>query len=243
MDGFHGFRPAAQRFFRSLARHNQRSWFEAHRPVYEAEVRAPLRALIEAVDIRLAAAAPELVGDPKRSLFRIHRDIRFSKDKSPYKTNAGCWFYHQDAGRAVGQEAEGGGAGVYFHLDGTSAFVAGGIWMPPRPALARLRDALAEAPEAFAAIVEAPPFRRRFGHLDPEAMLSRLPRGFAPGHPAERWLRYLSFTVSRSLRASDVESARLPGMIIRDVVAMRAFLRWLNAALGYQPKTARRLDG
>ncbi len=243
MDGFHGFRPAAQRFFRSLARHNQRSWFEAHRPVYEAEVRAPLRALIEEVDVRLATAAPELVGDPKRSLFRIHRDIRFSKDKSPYKTNAGCWFYHQDAGRAVGQEAEGGGAGVYFHLDGSSAFVAGGIWMPPRPALARLREALAEEPEKFAAIVKAPPFRRRFGRLDQEAMLSRLPRGFAPGHSAEQWLRYQSFTVSRSLPARDVASPRLPGVILRDVVAMRAFLRWLNTALGYQPKTARRLDG
>jgi uncharacterized protein (TIGR02453 family) len=243
MHSFSGFPPAAHRFFRSLARHNTRPWFEAHRAEYETLVREPMRALIEEMDDRLARAAPELTGDPRRSLFRIHRDVRFSRDKSPYKTNAGCWFYHQDAGRGVGQEAESGGAGVYIHLDGTGCFVAGGIWMPPRPALNRIRDALADEPRRFAAIVGAAPFRRRFGALDEEAMLTRLPRGFAPGHPAERWLRHQSFTVSRPVPAGVTASARLPDALVADVKVMLPFLRWLNAALGFPPRRIRRPGG
>ena len=239
MPSFPGFRPAAQRFFRSLARHNERAWFEAHRDLYEAHVRGPMRALVEEVDVRLATTAPELVGDPRRSMFRIHRDIRFSRDKSPYKTNAGCWFYHQDAGKAVGQEAESGGAGVYFHLDGTSSFIAGGIWMPARSTLARIRDALAEDCDRFEAVIGAPAFRRRFGALSDEAMLTRLPRGYAPGHPAERWLRYQSFTVSRKVTARETASPRLPDIIARDTAVLLPFLRWLNRAVGYQARERR----
>jgi uncharacterized protein (TIGR02453 family) len=239
MTSFLGFRPAAQRFFRSLARHNERAWFESHRDLYEAEIRGPMRALVEEVDVRLAAVAPELVGDPRRSMFRIHRDIRFSKDKSPYKTNAGCWFYHQDAGKGVGQEADGGGAGVYFHLDGSGSFIAGGIWMPPRPTLARIRDALSEDPRGFEAVIRQPAFKRRFGTLSEEAMLTRLPRGYLPGHPAERWLRHQSFTVSRRLSARDIGSPRLPATLSRDVAVMLPFIRWLNRAVGYAPRERR----
>src|SRR5438445_12342253 len=110
------FSTATLTFLRGLKRHNDRAWFEAHRPEYEAVVKQPMRELIDELDVRLARIAPEIVGDPKRSMFRIYRDIRFSKDKSPYKTNAGCWFWHRDADRRVGDAAEGGGAGFYFHL-------------------------------------------------------------------------------------------------------------------------------
>ena len=78
---FSGFRPAALTFLRSLRKHNDREWFERNRATYEAELRAPLAALVEEVDVRLATLAPEIVGHPKRSLFRIHRDVRFSADK------------------------------------------------------------------------------------------------------------------------------------------------------------------
>jgi uncharacterized protein (TIGR02453 family) len=101
MGGFEGFRPAAFRFLRDLERNNAKAWFEAHRDVYEREVREPMRRLVEALDAALGSIAPEIVGDPRRSMFRIHRDVRFSRDKSPYKTNAGAWFYHRDAGRSA----------------------------------------------------------------------------------------------------------------------------------------------
>jgi len=231
---FRGFGPGALRFLRGLARHNDREWFERHRAAYETELRDPLRALVEEMDVRLARIAPELVGDPRRSIFRIHRDVRFSKDKSPYKTNAACQFYHHDAGRGAGQDAEGAGAGLYFQIAEGECFVAGGIWMPARPALERIREAVAEEPEALGRIVRTSGFRRRFGSLSEEAMLSRLPRGYAEGHPAERWLRYKSFTAARMLTEREVTSPRLAALIERDFAALVPLVRWLNGAIGYR---------
>src|SRR6266513_4097882 len=102
------FTPASLAFLRGLACHNNKPWFEAHRESYENDVRAPMRALIEGLEVRLARLAPEITGDPKRSMFRINRDIRFSKDKSPYKTHAACWFHHLNAARSVGADADAG---------------------------------------------------------------------------------------------------------------------------------------
>jgi uncharacterized protein (TIGR02453 family) len=231
---FRGFGAGALNFLRGLTRHNDRDWFERHRAVYETEVRDPLRALVEEMDVRLARLAPELTGDPRRSIFRIHRDVRFSKDKSPYKTNAACQFYHHDAGRGAGQDAEGAGAGLYFQIADGECFVAGGIWMPARPALEKIREAVADEPEALDGIVRASGFRRRFGALSEEAMLSRLPRGYADGHPAQRWLRYKSFTASRMLTEREVTSPRLAAMIERDFAALVPLVRWLNGAIGYR---------
>src|SRR5207247_9991863 len=152
-DASRSFTAATLRSFRGLARHNAKPWFEAHRADYEQEVVAPMRALIEEMDVRLARFAPEITGHPKRSMFRIYRDVRFSKDKSPYKTNAGCWFWHRDADPRVGDSAEGGGAGFYFHLQPGSSFTGAGIWMPPRPLLGKLRDAIAEDPRGFERVV------------------------------------------------------------------------------------------
>ena len=231
---FRSFGREALAFLRRLARHNEREWFERNRAVYETEVHEPLRALVEEMDVRLARLAPELLGDPRRSIFRIHRDVRFSADKSPYKTNAACQFYHHDAGRGAGQDAEGAGAGLYFQLADGECFVAGGIWMPARPALDRIREALADDPEALDAIVQAPTFRRRFRALDQESMLARLPRGYATGHPAERWLRYKSFTATRMLTEREVTSPRLPATLERDFARLVPLVRWLNGAIGYR---------
>src|SRR5258708_20129556 len=111
-----GFAGAPRTFLRGLKRHNERPWFEAHRAEYEGVVKQPMRELIEEMDVRLARLAPEIIGDPKRSMFRFYRDIRFSADKSPYKTHAACWFYHRDGSRAGGREAPGGRPRVYFHI-------------------------------------------------------------------------------------------------------------------------------
>lgn len=236
---FSSIRPAAVRFLAGLKKRNTKPWFEANRAVYETEVRAPLRALVEEVDVLLARVAPEITGDPRRSLFRINRDVRFSRDKSPYKTNAACWFYHHDAGRAVGGESQ-GGAGFYFHFSPTEVFLGGGIWMPPRESLNRLRQAIADDPKGFERIVLAPAFKRRFGKLDEEAMLKRMPRGYSEDHPAARWLRFQSFTAGRALSRRELHSPRLPQQLARDYGAMTPFIRWLNGALGY-PASDRRV--
>jgi uncharacterized protein (TIGR02453 family) len=229
---FTGFRPAALTFLRALRRHNDRTWFEAHRATYEEEVRAPLAALVEEVDVRLATAAPEIVGDPKRSLFRIHRDVRFSSDKSPYKTHAACWFYHGDAGRGVGSATTAhGGAGFYFHMEPGRASLGGGIWMPPRPTLARIRERIDEEPASLAKVLRLPALRR-YGGLAEEAMLARMPRGYDADHPAATLLRHQSFTVGRDLTDRELFSPTLPDVLARDYARILPLVRWLNGALG-----------
>ena len=237
--GFAGFSERGVRFLRSLRRHNDREWFGAHRAEYEAYVRGPMRALVEEMDVRLARIAPEMMGDPARSIFRIHRDVRFSADKSPYKTHAAAQFYHRDAGRGAGVDATGAGASFYFHFDPVESFVAGGIWMPARPALNSIRDALAADPDGFEAIVLSRAFRRRFGALEDEAVLKRMPRGFSEDHPAARWLRYRSFVGYRALEPADITRPRLPAILERDFILLLPLVRWLNAAVGYQPALRR----
>jgi len=236
---FRGFSAGALTFLKRLKRNNRREWFLENRAAYDDDLIAPLRSLVEEMDVRFARFAPEIVGDPKRSVFRIYRDVRFSKDKSPYKTNAGLWFQHRNASHGVGSETHGAGAGFYFHLEPGGSFVAGGIWMPPRPTLNAIRDAVAARPAEFSRIVSAPAFKRRFGTLSEEAMLKRLPRGFDPGHPAERWLRYQSFTVSAPLTDAQVLDAKLADRMEKGYQAMLPMVRWINRALGYPPASRR----
>jgi len=226
-------------FFRGIARHNSKPWFESHRADYERSVKEPMAEFVQEMDMRMSRFAPEITGEPKRSVFRLHRDIRFSMDKSPYKTHAACWFYHADGSSKVGREAHGGGAGFYFHLQPGASFVGGGCWMPPRPALLRLRAAIAKDPRAFARIVLAPKLRRRMGALSEESMLKRVPRGYAEDHPAARWLRHQSFVVGRHLTDGQVTSARLTATLEADFALMLPLVRWLNAALGLMPKQRR----
>jgi uncharacterized protein (TIGR02453 family) len=236
---FSGFRPAALTFFRGLARNNTKEWFEARRMVYEEEVKRPFTLLVEEIDARLGDIAPEIVGQPKRSMFRIHRDIRFSKDKSPYKTNAACWFFHRDAGHGVGSQNAHGGAGFYFHLEPNACFCGGGIWMPPAPTLKALRQALAKDYTTFEKTVTAPAFRRAFGTLSGEAMLTRPPKGYDADHPAVAWLRYKSFTAGRPVSLEDVQSKKLPDLLVKQFATMLPLVRWLNSALGLPPHTRR----
>jgi len=229
------FGPEALAFLRGLARHNAKPWFEAHRNDYEVHVKQPMADLVEEMDLRFARFAPEFVGDPKRSVFRLYRDIRFSRDKSPYKTHAACWFFHGGGTSKVGREAHGGGAGFYFHLQPGASFMGGGCWMPPRPALQKFRAAIAGDVRGFERVVLPPRLPRRFGGLSEESMLKRVARGYPEDHPAARWLRFQSFTVGRSVSDAQVTGARLTALLEADYRAMLPLVRWLNGTLGLQP--------
>jgi uncharacterized protein (TIGR02453 family) len=232
------FSQRALRFFRGLARHNEKAWFEAHRDEYETEVRQPMRELIEDLDVRFGEFAPEIGGDPRRSMFRIYRDIRFSKDKSPYKTHAACWFHHRNAARNVGSEADAGSAGFYFHLQpGGKSGLGAGLWMPPRPQLKKLREAVTDDLNGFDRMVRSIP--RRFGGLDDDGSLKRMPRGYAENHPAAKWLRYQSFTSGRTLTDAQVTSTSLAGFLAREYEALLPLVRWLNGSLGLKRASRR----
>lgn len=238
---FSGFRPAALTFLRALKRNNRREWFEAQRATFEREIKTPLKAFVEELDVRFAEVAPEFVGDPRTSLFRIHRDIRFSADKSPYKTHAAIWIFHRAPGRGVGQTVD-GGAGFYFHLQPGASLVAAGLWMPPRPKLQLVRDAIADDAGSWESVVTDRALVRRFGGLnedDPGVLLKRLPRGYEPGHPAERWLRFKSFTASRALSDEEALSPKIADKVMKDFVVMVPLARWLNRALGFLPSGRR----
>ena len=238
---FRGFRPDALTYLRGLRKNNRREWFEERRPVFAREIVEPMKALIEELDVRFAALAPEYVGDPRHSLFRIYRDVRFSADKSPYKTHAALWMYHRAPGRGVGKEID-GGAGFYVHLEPGASLVAGGLWMPPRASLAKVREHFDGDLRGWERAVTGAAFRRRFGKLtddEPGVLLKRLPRGYAEGHPAERWLRYNSFTVSKAYSDAEMLSAKLPERAMRDFALIVPMCRWLNRALGYQTATRR----
>ena len=233
------FTSATLRYLGGLARNNRKPWFDAHRDEYETVVKDTMHQLIEEMDVRLARFAPEIVGDSKRSMFRIYRDIRFSKDKSPYKTHASCWLYHRDGSRAVGREAAGGGAGFYFQIAPGNSFLGGGMWMPPREALNKIRDAIAEDPARFQRIATDRRLVRRFGGLSEEEVLKRVPRGFAVDHPAARWLRLQSFTLGRELTNSQAVGGRLPALLEADFRLILPLVRWINGVLGLKEATRR----
>ena len=118
--------PRLYAFLNSLAKNNDRTWFEANREQFECDVRTPLLSFISDFDVYLQRLSPHFVADARKvggSLFRIHRDVRFSKDKSPYKTNVGVHFRHEQA-----QDAH--APGYYLHLQPRNSFVGGGIWHP-----------------------------------------------------------------------------------------------------------------
>jgi uncharacterized protein (TIGR02453 family) len=132
-----------------------------------------------------------------------------------------------------------GGAGFYFDIQPTTIQLGGGIWMPPRPTLARIREAIDEDHETLAEILDDAARRRRFGTLDPAARLTRMPRGYADSHPAAALLRHTSFTLGRDLPARDLQSPRLPDLLARDFGRILPLVRWLNGALGLRTAARR----
>lgn len=239
MNEFSSFTPAALSFLRRLKRHNEREWFKARKEEFETLLQRPLKLFVEEMDVRLAMLAPELHGDPKRSIFRIHRDTRFSKDKTPYKTHVSCWFTHVRAGHGVGTETHGAGAGYYFHVEPGASVVAGGIWMPPRPALQSIRARIAARGAELRTILRGRALVQRYSRLSEEGKLMRTPRGFDRDHPESDLLRHVSFTISTPLSDADVVSTSLPKIVEKEFVAMRPMVRWLNDALGYPAQEQR----
>ena len=166
--GFAGFRPAALRFFRELAANQDRVWFQEHRPIYEREVLAPLRALVAALATEFPRRRVPLTADPLKAVFRIHRDVRFSRDKRPYKTNAGAVLSRDGSKGTFGM--------FYIHVDPTGSFAASGFYQPDPKYLEALRTAcFEEAPRIRAALDAA---YASGAELMREDALARLPRGF-----------------------------------------------------------------
>jgi uncharacterized protein (TIGR02453 family) len=219
------FGPGLFTFLEELSEHNDREWFQANRARYEADVREPALDFIEAFRPRLEQLSPHLVADARPSggsLFRIHRDTRFSKDKRPYKTHCGIFFRHERA-----KEAQ--TPGLYLHLAPGEVFCGGGIRHPDGPALARLRECIATDPEAWTQATHQGVFAERY-RIWGDA-LKRAPAGYDPAHPLIEDLKRKDFIAIAGL---DPDAPLLDGF--EDELsavwgAMVPYLRFLGRAL------------
>jgi uncharacterized protein (TIGR02453 family) len=198
---FQGFGPEALPFFKALKFHQSREWFEANRSTYETAVRGPLGDLVEDVAERLRQAKIPIKGDRKSSVFRIHRDARFSNNKDPYKTNAGVALTRSGAKNDPGV--------LYFHLSPEECFFAAGFHLPEPDQLGRLRAAAARAPKALKATTAK--LAKAGLALSNEDALKRAPRGFEAIDDAEiaAVIRLKSLICLRPVTAAAIESPAL----------------------------------
>jgi uncharacterized protein (TIGR02453 family) len=217
------FPRATLTFLRALARHNDREWFRARRDQYARDVRGPMIAVLEALDRDFRAFAPEFEVSPRVSLFRPYRDTRFSEDKSPLKTHIAAVFPQRGLARMQG-------AGLYFELSPSGVLVAAGLYAPSSPELRAVRAHLAAHLRRFRAIVESPAFVRATGGLKGET-LTRMPRGFAAGHAAERFLKMKQFLVWREYPATLATTPRFYGTLLQVFRAAAPLVRFLNEPL------------
>jgi uncharacterized protein (TIGR02453 family) len=171
------FNEAALKFLRGLKRNNDREWFNPRKPIYEAEVKAPMLALIGAINEAFADFAPEFVRDPAKCMMRIYRDTRFSNNKLPYKDHAAAWWARR------GMEKTSGG-GFYFDLSPTQITIAAGCYMPQKEQLLAIRRHLLEHHEQFRKLAGAKRLATLGMTAFEPARMTRPPKGFAADHPA-----------------------------------------------------------
>lgn len=214
------------RFLRGLARHNERDWFHAHKADYEAHVREPFQRLLGDLQPALAAISPHFRADPRPlggSLFRIQRDTRYARDKSPYKPWQGARLFHA-------RRREVPAPSWYLHLQPGEHFFAAGIWHPDTPVVRRIRQFIVDNPEGWRRAAHAPAMARRYPLSDDE-MLVRPPRGFPEDFPFLDDLRRRNFIVVRPLDDDLMTGPRLRATLERDLRATAPFMDYLCAAL------------
>src|SRR5688572_6177410 len=222
---FRGFKPEAIQFLLDLAAHNDRAWFQPRKADFERLLKEPMEALVAALADRFAARDIPLRADPKRSIFRIYRDTRFSKDKSPYKTNVGAsipWVEGESGSDDVVH-----GNGAYVHIQPGNSFAGGGMWMPDRPRLEAMRRAVVDDPDRVLAAIEDPGFLEVFGPIRSHESLKRVPAGYPADHPMADLLRAKDLTFGRSLTDDEILSPSLPDVLVDDFAAAVPVFRFL----------------
>lgn len=193
--GLPAFSADTFRFFKALDFHQDRAWFQANRDMYEETVRSPMIAVVEALVVAMRKRKLPFLGDPKTSILRIHRDVRFTKDKRPYNAHTAMMLSRTGRRDAAGK--------FYLHIDPKGSFVAAGFYRPEPSDLLKLRRAIVARPARFLAMQAA--LRRGGLALDPEDQLTRQPAGFSDIDPRiEAAVRLKSFFVLRDLGPKDV---------------------------------------
>ncbi|WP_455198926.1 DUF2461 domain-containing protein [Kaarinaea lacus] len=219
------FTDATLKFLRDLSDHNEREWFQDNKQRYEDTVREPALAFIADIAPRLQLIAPRFRAIPKKvggSLMRVYRDTRFSKDKTPYKTNIGIQFRHE-AGKDVHAP------GYYLHIEPGGCFLGTGIWRPDSKALGLIRDAIVEKGEHWTRARDSKAFKQSFT-LEGES-LSNPPRGYPREHPLIDDLKRKDFIAVSSLTQKSVLAKHFMTDTIDTFNQAEPFMRFLCSAL------------
>ena len=214
------------RFLRALTRHNERDWFHAHKPEYEAHLRQPYQRLLIDLQPILAGISLHFRADPRMvggSLFRIQRDTRYAHDKSPYKTWQGAKLYHE---RARQVEAP----SFHIHVQPGKCFVGAGLWQPETATQRRVRQFIFDNPGGWQRAAHNRVFRDRYT-LECSDMLVRVPAGFPVDFVHADDLRHRNFVVSRPLDDTDITSADLLQILEKDLTVLAPFMDYLCASL------------
>lgn len=210
-------------FLRALKRHNDREWFRSRKDQYEEHVRGPMAQLLGRLAGDFRAFAPELISDPRVSLYRIYRDTRFSGDKRPLKTHVAAHFPARGFARNEG-------AGLYLEVAPAWVWIGGGLYMPSSADLRAIRAHIASHHRMLHRIVTGTAFRRAVGQLEGER-LSRLPHGYAKDHPAAEYLRFKQFLAGCEFEAEFAHDRRFYREVLRIFRAVAPLVRFLNGPL------------
>jgi uncharacterized protein (TIGR02453 family) len=211
------------KFLKDLEKNNNRPWFEAHRKQYEL-AKEDFLLLTEKLIAGIAAFdKPIAVLKAKECTFRINRDVRFSKDKSPYKNNIAGYFNRNGK--------KGNGAGYYLHIEPGKSFVAGGIWMPEPKDLIKIRQEIDYSFDDWKKIISNPSFKKTFTEGIKGEALVRPPKGYDEDNPAIQYLKQKSFIVSKPFTDAQVQSKTFIKDVANTFKAMKPLVDFVNAAV------------
>ncbi|MCA9554272.1 MAG: DUF2461 domain-containing protein [Myxococcales bacterium] len=220
------FTPALFQFLAELGLNNDKAWFEANRERFEADVKGPMLRFITEFGPKLEKISPHFVADPRPnggSMFRIYRDTRFSKDKTPYKTNTAAQFRHE-AGKDVHAPV------FYLHLDPGRVFMGGGVWHPDPESLQKIREAIAEDPKGWMKIQGKKAFKDAL-EVGGES-LKRPPKGFDPEHPAIEEIKRKDYIVSATMTVKQACAPDFMDAYAKTCKAASEYVKFLTDALG-----------
>ncbi|MCZ2458183.1 MAG: DUF2461 domain-containing protein [Chitinophagales bacterium] len=217
--------PSTLNFLKALRKNNNKSWFDAHRKDYEA-ARENFASFIGSVIEKHSKKDISITGlKPKDCMFRINRDLRFSKNKTPYKTNFGAFICFGGKKSIF--------SGYYFHCEPGQNFTGGGLWMPMLPELNKVRQEIDYNLDKFKKIILSKKFRSVYKGLshDDEYMLSRIPKGYDAGNPAAEYLKMKSFIAEKELNDAELTSKGLLNKILHAFEVLQPMNEFINESL------------
>ncbi|MEW8026364.1 MAG: DUF2461 domain-containing protein [Candidatus Thiodiazotropha sp.] len=225
MNSFQGFPPQTLTFLEALAQNNNREWFADNKQQYESAVREPALAFIEEMAPKLNGISNQFRAIAKKtggSLMRVYRDTRFSKDKTPYKTNIGIQFRH-----SLGKDVH--APGFYLHIEPGNCFLGAGIWHPDSKTLSKIRNFITDNPAAWRAALREKPFRKHFQLVGDS--LIRPPRGFPAEHPLIEDLKRKDFIALKDFDSEEIDTPSFCNFVTRGFRQTDSLMRYLCAAV------------